>query len=58
MIENTVIKEMPREISVCQYTLGKTSQPFVIEDLWEDERNQKHVKNEGGLLPDFMQGLP
>ena len=30
MIENTVIKEMPREISVCQYTLENPSQPLVI----------------------------
>ena len=48
MIENTVIKEMPREISVCQYTLENPSQPLVIEDLWEDERTKNMSKMKGG----------
>ena len=47
MIENTVIKEMPREISVCQYTLENQSQPLVIEDLWEDERTKNISKMKG-----------
>ena len=58
MIENTVIKEMPREISVCQYTLENPSQPLVIEDLWEDERTKNMSKMKGGPPFRFYAGSP
>lgn len=51
MIENTLLKEMPREISICQFSLSNPSQPLIIEDLLEDERTKNMSKMAGA--PDF-----
>ena len=51
MIENTFLKEMPREISICQFSLSNPSQPLIIEDLLEDERTKNMSKMAGA--PDF-----
>ena len=38
------MKEIPREISICQFSLAKPGQPLIIENLLEDERT-KQFKN-------------
>ena len=40
MVEKTLLKEMPREISICQFSLSNPGQPLIIEDLMEDERTK------------------
>ena len=42
--EFDMMKEIPREISICQFGLAKPGQPLIIENLLEDERT-KHFKN-------------
>ena len=42
--EFDMMKEIPREISICQFSLAKPGQPLIIENLLEDERT-KHFKN-------------
>jgi class 3 adenylate cyclase len=40
--------DMPRDISICQFSLNTPHQPLIIEDLLEDERTKQIVS-----LPDF-----
>ena len=40
--------DMPRDISICQFSLNTPHQPLIIEDLLEDERTKPIVS-----LPDF-----
>jgi len=42
--EFDMMKEIPREISICQFSLAKPGQPLIIENLLEDERT-KHFNN-------------
>ena len=51
MVEKTLLKEMPREISICQFSPSNPSQPLIIEDLLEDERTKNMSKMAGA--PDF-----
>ena len=39
-----MLKEIPREISVCQFSLSNPGQPLIIENILEDERT-KNMKN-------------
>ena len=39
-----MLKEVPREISVCQFSLDNTGKPLIIENILEDERT-KNMKN-------------
>ena len=43
-----VPREMPRDFSICQFSLNNPHQPLIIEDLLEDERTKKIVS-----LPDY-----
>ena len=44
MLESTMLKEVPREISVCQFSLDNPGKPLIIENILEDERT-KNMKN-------------
>ena len=44
MLQSTMLKEVPREISVCQFSLANPGQPLIIENILEDERT-KNMKN-------------
>ena len=44
MMQSTMLKEIPREISVCQFSLSNPGQPLIIENILEDERT-KNMKN-------------
>jgi len=39
-----MLKEVPREISVCQFSLDNPGKPLIIENILEDERT-KNMKN-------------
>ena len=41
-IENMMVREIPRELSVCAHVLNNASEPLVINDLTKDSRT-KHV---------------
>ena len=58
MIENTLSKEIPREISICQFSLSNPSQPLIIEDLLEDERTKNFSKMAGAPNIRFYAGFP
>ncbi len=51
-------KEMPREISICQFGLAKPGQPLIIENLLEDDRtkNWKNMPFDPGFR--FYASLP
>ena len=38
-----MIEEVPREISVCQFSLERPGQPLIIENLLEDERTKNWI---------------
>ena len=40
MLQSTMLKEVPREISVCQFSLANPGQPLIIENILEDERTK------------------
>tara|TARA_Y100001978_G_C23681379_1_gene429250 strand:+ start:151 stop:1335 length:1185 start_codon:yes stop_codon:yes gene_type:complete len=42
VMENMMVKEIPRELSICAHVLNNASQPLVINDLTKDDRT-KHV---------------
>ncbi len=42
VVENIMVKEIPRELSVCAHVLNNASEPLVINDLTKDSRT-KHV---------------
>jgi len=42
IMENVMLKEIPRELSVCAHVLNNNSESLVINDLTKDERT-KHV---------------
>ncbi len=44
MMESLLTSEMPREMSVCQYSLAKPSEPLIIENILEDERTRNMQK--------------
>jgi adenylate cyclase len=44
MLESTIQKEIPREISICQFSLDNPGQPLIIENIFEDDRT-KHMQN-------------
>ncbi|SDM64610.1 GAF domain-containing protein [Daejeonella rubra] len=52
------IEQMPREDSVCQYTILSNEQPFEVEDLSKDDRfkDKVYVKDEPSLR--YYYGIP
>ena len=58
MIEATMSKEMPREISVCQYSLSSPNKPLIIEDLFKDERTKNMSQLGVGPVFQFYAGSP
>ncbi|MBC8259322.1 MAG: hypothetical protein H8E38_09920 [SAR324 cluster bacterium] len=44
MMQSTMLKEVPREISVCQFSLDNPGQPLIIENIFEDDRT-KNLNN-------------
>ena len=53
-----MMKEMPREISVCQFSLAKPGQPLIIENILDDDRtkNWKNMPFDPGFR--FYASLP
>lgn len=52
------MKEVPREISVCQFSLAKPGQPLIIENILDDDRtkNWKNMPSDPGFR--FYASLP
>ena len=61
-IENMVMKEIPRELSVCAHVLNNDSKPLVINDLTKDDRTKHVFELDNSLLnktfPKFYAGSP
>ena len=51
VIEKTITEEIPREISICQYSLVSPKEPLIIDDLNSDERTKNFHKM------DFFEGI-
>ena len=51
VIEKTITEEIPREISICQYSLASPKEPLIIDDLNSDERTKNFHKM------DFFEGI-
>ncbi len=56
--ESEFVAEVPRDISVCQYSLATPNQPLVIEDLKEDKRTKDFFKMEVYKDLRFYAGTP
>ena len=61
-IENMVMKEIPRELSVCAHVLNNDSKPLVINDLTKDDRTKHVFELDNSVLnktfPKFYAGSP
>ena len=44
VVEKTITEEIPREISICQYSLTSPKEPLIIDDLNSDERTKNFQK--------------
>jgi len=53
-----MMEEMPREISICQFSLTNPSQPLVIENLMEDDRTKNFSNLPGAPNFNFYAGSP
>ena len=51
VVEKTITEEIPREISICQYSLTSPKEPLIIDDLNSDERTKNFQKM------DFFEGI-
>ena len=58
MLRKTMMEEMPREISICQFSLTNPSQPLVIENLMEDDRTKNFSNLPGAPNFNFYAGSP
>lgn len=56
--QSAMAQELPREISVCQYSLATPQEPLIIEDLFLDERTKNFQKLEAYSNLRFYAGLP
>ena len=56
--ESTLTEEMPREISICQYSLASPQEPLIINDLFLDERTKHFKKLEAYENLRFYAGSP
>ena len=41
MMQSTMLKEIPWEMSVCQFSLSNPGQPLIIENILEDENERR-----------------
>ena len=44
IVEKTITEEIPREISICQYSLASPKEPLIIDDLNSDDRTKNFHK--------------
>jgi len=51
VVEKTITEEIPREISICQYSLASPKEPLIINDLNSDGRTKNFHKM------DFFEGI-
>ena len=56
--QSAMAQELPREISVCQYSLLMPKEPLIIEDLFLDERTKNFQKLEAYSSLRFYAGSP
>ena len=56
--QSAIAQELPREISVCQYSLLNPKEPLVIEDMFLDERTKNFKKIEAYSGLRFYAGSP
>jgi len=56
--QSAMAQELPREISVCQYSLLMPKEPLIIEDLFLDERTKDFQKLEAYSSLRFYAGSP
>ena len=56
--QSAIAQELPREISVCQYSLLNPKEPLVIEDMFLDERTKHFQKLEAYSELRFYAGSP
>ena len=56
--QSAIAQELPREISVCQYSLLMPKEPLIIEDLFLDERTKNFQKLEAYSGLRFYAGSP
>jgi len=52
------VKEVPRDITVCQFSLERPGQPLIIEDLLEDDRTKYWINMPFDPGFRFYAGLP
>jgi len=57
-MDRLVTAEMPRDITVCQFSLTNPHQPLIIENLLEDERTKPMQNLPGGMPFQFYAGSP
>ena len=58
VVESTLTEEMPRENSICQYSLASPQEPLIINDLFLDERTKHFKKLEAYENLRFYAGSP
>ena len=56
--QSAIAQELPREISVCQYSLLIPKEPLIIEDMFLDERTKNFQKIEAYSGLRFYAGSP
>ena len=56
--QSAIAQELPREISVCQYSLLIPKEPLIIEDLFLDERTKNFQKLDAYSRLRFYAGSP
>ena len=56
--QSAIAQELPREISVCQYSLLNPKEPLIIEDMFLDERTKNFQKLEAYSELRFYAGSP
>lgn len=56
--QSAMAEELPREISICQYSLYTPKEPLIINDLYLDERTRNFRKMEAYEKFRFYAGLP
>ena len=61
-IENIMVREIPRELSVCAHVLNNASEPLVINDLTKDNRTKHVFELDNPIInktfPKFYAGSP
>ena len=62
IMENVMLKEIPRELSVCAHVLNNNSESLVINDLTKDERTKHVFELDNPIInksfPKFYAGSP